>query len=251
MISDLTKGITDYLQAFELINKLRLWKFVLIVGFMSTILGFGLFYSGYFLLDTFSSSLQELYPFDWGKEHIASVIKYLGLAILFLTGIFFYKYLIFILFVPFLGYLSEKIEEDLTGRPAGYSFLNVLRLLKDIFRGLRISIRLIYKEMIWLILLFLLGLFPLFTPLIPIFAFIIQSFYAGYGNFDWALERFYNVRGRISFVSRNRSLTLGNGIAFMALLSIPLIGFFLAPVLSVGAATISVIDRLKKENLMQ
>lgn len=250
MLTDLLKGISDYLKAFELINKLRLWKYVFIVGVLSILLGIGLLYSSYFLLDTFSASLERLYPFEWGKEYLAIAIKYLGLAILFLTGIFFYKYLIFIIFVPFLGPLSEKIEEHLTGRKAGYSFLNVTRLIKDIFRGLRISMRLIYKEMLWLILLFFLGLFPPFTPFIPFLAFIIQSFYAGYGNFDWALERFYNVRGRISFVSQNRSLTLGNGISFMILLSIPIVGFFLAPVLSVGAATVSVIEKLKKENLL-
>ena len=248
MLIDLTKGISDYLKGFELINRLRLWKYVFFVGLISIIFGIGILFFGYYLMGNLSSYIQELYPFEWGKVHIAAIIKYLGVALLFMIGIFFYKYLVFILFVPFLGPISEKIEEHLTGRKAGYSFFNFSRLSKDISRGIRISLRLIYKEMLWLILLLLLGLFPLFSPFVPVFAFLIQAFYAGYANFDWALERFYNVRDRIGFVSQNRSLTLGNGIAFMVLLCIPVLGFFLAPVLSVGAATISVIERLQSNS---
>lgn len=250
MIRNIVKGIADYSKALDLINKLKLWRYVFVVGLISVVLGVGLIYFGYSILDGFIPKLQSLYPFEWGKDHIDSIIKYLGIFILILFGMLFYKYMVFILFVPFLGPLSEKIEEHLTGHKAGYSFLNFGRLLKDIFRGIIISIRLIFKELFWMILLFFLGIIPIFSPFVPVIAFFIQSFYAGYGNFDWALERFYSVRGRISFVQQNKSLTLGNGIPFMILLSIPILGFFLAPVLSVGAATISVIEKLQEERLL-
>lgn len=245
MINNIIKGFSDYSRALKLINELKLWKYVFIVGLISIVAGIALMYGGYVMIDRITPVLQNLYPFEWGKEYAADVFKFSGLLIMILIGFILYKYIVFILFVPFLGPLSEKIEEYLTGRKAGYSFYNIPRLIKDIIRGIMISIRLIYKEIFWMIILFIVGFIPILSPFIPFAAFLIQSFYAGYGNFDWALERFYGVKGRIGFVSQNRSLTLGNGIAFMLLLSIPVIGFFLAPVLSVGAATISVIERLE------
>ncbi len=246
MIRGLASGITDYIEAFSLISKLKLWKFLIFVGIISVILGIAMFYGTYLLFDKSQSSIESIYPFEWGKESIGLVFKYLGLFIVLIIGFLFYKYLVFIIFVPFLGPLSEKIEEYLTGKPTGYSFLNFKRLLVDIIRGLRISIRLIYKELIWLIVLFFIGLIPIFTPFIPIFVFIIQSFYAGYGNLDWALERYYNVGERIDFIGQNKALTLGNGLAFNFIISIPVIGFFLAPALSVAAATISVVEMKEK-----
>ncbi len=244
MIRNLAKGITDYIEACSLISKLKLWKFLIFVGIISVVLGVALFYLTYLIFDKSQPSIENIYPFDFGKESIGFIFKYLGLFLVLIIGFLFYKYLVFIIFVPFLGPLSEKIEEHLTGKPAGYSFLNFRRLFVDIIRGIKISIRLIYKEMIWLIILFFVGLIPIFTPFIPVFAFIIQSFYAGYGNLDWALERFYNVSERIDFIDRNKMLTLGNGIAFNFIISIPVIGFFLAPALSVAAATISVVEKL-------
>lgn len=246
MIRNLLNGITDYIEAFNLISKLKLWKFLVLIGFISVVLGIALFYGIYILFERSHTTIESIYPFSMGKEYIGFIFKYLGLLLVLIISLLFYKYLVFIIFVPFLGPLSEKIEEHLTGKPAGYSFLNFKRFVVDIFRGVKISIRLIYKEMIWLIALFFIGLIPIFTPFIPIFTFIIQSFYAGYGNFDWALERYYNVDERIDFISQNKALTLGNGIGFNFIISIPLIGFFLAPALSVAAATITVIRQLHK-----
>jgi CysZ protein len=246
MIRNLSKGILDYLEAFSLISKLKLWNFLIFVGIISMMLGIALFYGTYLLFEKSQTSIESIYPFGMGKEYIGLIFKYLGLFLVLIIGFLFYKYLVFIIFIPFLGPLSEKIEEHLTGKLAGYSFLNFKRFVVDIFRGFKISIRLIYKEMIWLIILFFIGLIPIFTPFIPIFVFIIQSFYAGYGNFDWALERYYNVDDRIEFIGKNKSLALGNGLAFNFIISIPLIGFFLAPALSVAAATISVISQLQK-----
>lgn len=248
MIKSVTKGINDYIRAFKLMNRLKLWKYVIFTGILSLIFGGALIFLSIAMIDIFSASIISIYPFEWGKEYIISIAKFISGISTAVLGLMLYKYIVFILFVPFLGPISEKIEEHLTGEKAGYSFLNIKRLVKDVLRGLGISIRLIYKELVWVIILFILSFFPIFSPFIPILAFIIEAFYAGYGNFDWALERYYNVPGRVSFIRNNKGLTLGNGIPFMLLLSIPVIGFFLAPALSVAAATVSVIEKIKEKS---
>ena len=242
-MTDITKGISDYFRAFNLIFKLKLWKYVILVGLLSMLFGLGLIFSAYKSVDLFSNSLLNIYPFDFGKEYVVSIAKIMSVVLALALTILLYKYAVFVIFVPFLGPMSESIEEYLTGKKSGYPFWKINRLVKDILRGLKISARLFYKESIWLIIISIMGLIPILTPLIPVMIFLVQSFYGGYGNFDWTLERFYNVNQRIEFIRSNRSLTLGNGIPFILLLSIPVIGFFLAPILSVGAATISVVER--------
>lgn len=243
MLNDIIKGFGDYSRAFSLMSKLSLWKYVFLTGILSILLGGGLIYLSTSVIEMFSSSIVSIYPFEWGSEYVVSIAKFISGIITAIIGFMLYKYIVFILFVPFLGPISEKVEEHLTGVNTGYSALNVTRLLKDMVRGLRISIRILTKELKWIVLLFILSFIPIFSPFTFIFAFLVESFYAGYGNFDWALERTHNVRERIYFVRDNRPLTLGNGIPFILLLMIPIVGLLIAPALSVAAATISVIER--------
>lgn len=244
MINDIVKGINDYFRAFALMNKLSLWKYVVLTGVLSIIFGGALIYLSLSMIELFSYSIIHLYPFEWGKDYIIGFAKFISGTSVFILGILLYKYIVFILFIPFLGPISERIEAYLTGQKVGVSIFNISVLVKNVFRGIRISLRLMFKELKWFIALFLLSFFPLIGVFIPIIAFIIQAFYGGYGNFDWALERYYNVRERINFVRDNKGLTLGNGIPFTLLLMIPVLGFFLAPALSVAAATISVVERI-------
>jgi CysZ protein len=247
MIKDIVKGINDYFRAFSLMGKLKLWKYVVLTGLLSLIFGGLLIFLSIAMINIFSSTIIGIYPFDFGKDYVISIAKFISGISTAILGLMLYKYIVFIIFVPFLGPISEKIEEHLTGVKSGYSVFNIPRLIKDVLRGLRISIRLVYKELIWVILLFILSFFPLFSPFVPIVAFIVEAFYGGYGNFDWALERYYNVKERVAFIRYNKGLTLGNGIPFTLMLSIPVIGFFLAPALSVAAATISVVERIKRQ----
>ena len=77
---------------------------------------------------------------------------------------------------------------------------------------------------------------------VPIGIVLIQAYYAGFGNLDYFMDRHYSVKDSIAFVNRNKGVALGNGLGFLALLAIPIIGVFLAPTLGVAAATLSGID---------
>jgi len=245
MLNDVIKGIKDYFRAFALMNKLKLWKYVFFTGILSILFGGGLVLGMMGMIQAFAGTIKALYPFEAGKEYIVTIAQFISAAATIVLGLMIYKYIVFIVFVPFLGPMSEKVEEYLTGRKTGYPAWNLVRLAKDVWRGLLISLRLLYKELIWLVVLFILGFIPLISPFVPALAFLVDAFYGGYGNFDWALERYYNVRQRIEFIRYNKGLTLGNGIPFVLLLSIPVLGFFLAPALSVVAATISVVERIE------
>jgi CysZ protein len=97
-------------------------------------------------------------------------------------------------------------------------------------------------------LILLIGLFPIATFAVPVLIFIIQAYYAGFGNFDYYLERYANVSQSKYFVSRNKGLAVGNGAVFLALLLIPIAGLFLAPALATTAATVEGIKRRDQLN---
>ncbi len=71
----------------------------------------------------------------------------------------------------------------------------------------------------------------------------MQSYYAGFGNLDFALERHYRYADSVRFVQRNRALALGNGAVFMLLL-FTFAGFLVALPLGTVAATIETVKRV-------
>ena len=65
---------------------------------------------------------------------------------------------------------------------------------------------------------------------------------------DYTLERHFEVKESVAFVKRNRGVAIGNGIVFMGMLFIPVVGIILALPLSVTASTIETVKLIEKEN---
>ena len=80
---------------------------------------------------------------------------------------------------------------------------------------------------------------------------MVQSYYAGFGNMDYTLERHFTYRESISFVKRNKGTALGNGIVFMAMLLIPVVGIILVLPLSVTAASTETVKLLKESKQLK
>jgi CysZ protein len=159
---------------------------------------------------------------------------------MFIVFLLVYKNLIVVLLSPFMSPLSVKVEETLTG-VVQKSNLSDISL---IMRGLRLSLRNLFKEILFTIPLFLLSFIPLVGLIFTFFILIIQAYYAGFGNMDYALERYFKSYESIAFIRKNRGLAVGNGAGFLLLLLIPVAGLFLAPVLATVAGSMSAIKRL-------
>lgn len=100
-----------------------------------------------------------------------------------------------------------------------------------------------FREITATIFLLLLGLFPLFTPFTTFLVFVLQAYYAGFGNLDFALERRFRYRESVAFVQSNRMLAIGNGTVYLLLL-MTFIGFLVALPVGVVAATLETNKRL-------
>jgi CysZ protein len=81
------------------------------------------------------------------------------------------------------------------------------------------------------------------TPLL----FLVQAYYAGFGNMDYTLERHYEYRDSVSFIKKNKGYAIGNGIVFMAMLLIPVIGIILVLPVAVTAASKTTLKLLKEQ----
>jgi len=81
--------------------------------------------------------------------------------------------------------------------------------------------------------------------------YLVQSYYAGFGNMDYTLERHFKYSESVKFVRQNRGLAIGNGIVFMLVLLIPLVGIILVLPLSVTAASTETLAVLNKSGKLQ
>jgi len=111
-------------------------------------------------------------------------------------------------------------------------------------------LRNILYEFSIIIPLLLLSFIPVIGIVFTILAFIVQAYYAGFGNIDYTLERHFTYRDSVRFVKRNRGIAIGIGIVFMAVLLIPVLGVILVLPFSVTAASrITLEEMIKEENI--
>ena len=244
MIRNFLAGISGYFSALRLIPKLKLWKFLFAPALLSFVLGFLILGSAWKLSGPLGSFLVQWYPFETGASIVAGITGFASGFFILLIGIVLYKNLIMIVVSPFMSPLSQKVEEHLTGEQFNTKF-KITSFSKSLLRGLRISLRNIGKELFFVILLFPLSLIPGIGVVFMVLLFIVQSYYAGFGNLDYSLDRHFNYKESVNIVKNNRSLSIGNGTVFMLLLMTG-VGFLFAPPLATIAATVSHVKQLPR-----
>ncbi|WP_439152800.1 EI24 domain-containing protein [Winogradskyella sp.] len=248
MINNILKGIKAYTGTFELISKLKLWKYfavpIAISVFTALIIGL----SAYGLSDNIGRFIANIWPWDWGKVTFTSISTFIGGIVVLAIGLILYKHIIMALSAPFMSPVSEKIEAHLTGiekhKHRKTSFKNQL------WRGIRINIRNLGKELLITIPILLLKFIPVVNIFSTVLLFLIQAYYAGFGNMDYTLERHFKYRESIQFVRKYRGIAIGNGIVFILFLFIPVIGVILVLPMSVTASSLNTVKLLKDDNML-
>ena len=243
MLSDFFKGVAAYSRALGLISELRLWKYLLLPGLLGIGVGLVIVGAAWSFYDDLSALILSWLDFSSsGFFHtFSNVIS--ALAILAL-GIILYKHLLMVIVSPFMSPLAQRVEEHLTGKAGAYYGFSASQAIKDLLRGLRIALRNLFRELLFTLPLLLLSFLPVVGIVGAIALFLVQAFYAGFGNMDYTLERHFSVRESVRFVRENRWLAVGNGSIFMLLLSTG-IGVFVAPPLATVAASIETVKRLE------
>jgi len=73
MVRDFFDGITSYFQAFRLIGKLRLWKFVLVPGLISLFLGGLIGFLAWWKATAIGNFILSWYPWEYGSDVIGKI----------------------------------------------------------------------------------------------------------------------------------------------------------------------------------
>ncbi len=245
MIYDFIAGVTSYASALNHITKHKLWSYVLLPGLLSLLLGLGIFGMAWGLAATVGELLDNLWVWDWGRTVVEKASTVLGGILVLIIGLILFKQIIIIVLGPLMSALSKKVEHQLLGDKFVEPKMSFGQNVSVIFRSLKIVLRNIIRELLFTLLLLTLGFVPLLSPFVAVFIFLLQSYYAGFGNLDFALERHLGFKDSIRFVHRQRGLAIGNGVIYIALL-FTIIGFLVALPLSTVAATIETVKRVGK-----
>lgn len=244
MLKNIVIGFKAYLDAFGLLNKLKLWKYFIIPILISILTAIIIIATALYFAENIGNQIARLWQLDWGGETVSTISHIIGGALILVFGLIIYKHIVMAFSAPFMSPVSEKIEAHYKGTVAKEEGLKAFSI--TLMRAIKINIRNLGKEFLFIIPLFFLSLIPVIGIIFSILIFLVQAYYAGFGNMDYTLERHLSYKESIAFVKKNRGIALGNGIGFMLLLLVPVIGFILVLPLSVVAAsdkTIQLLDQ--------
>jgi CysZ protein len=173
----------------------------------------------------------------WFATILAWIIK---LALWFLSGTFS-KYVTLILLSPLLSLLSEAAEEKQKG--IAYAF-NFTQFLKDVLRGIGISLRNMLLEYAIIALCFMVTLIfpPLFFITTP-FLLVVSWYFTGFTMLDYNFERHkMGISQSVKFTRRHKGTACGVGMVYWLCMLLPFIGLMLGPTLAVIGACTSFLD---------
>ncbi len=247
MVKNIVKGIKTYVGSFKLISQLKLWKYFFIPIGISVLTAIIVGFLAYTLSDTIGHLIARIWIWETGKETFTTISSIIGGVFIVAMGLVLYKHIVMALSAPFMSPVSEKIEAHLTG--AATHQHRDTSFNDQLWRGIRINLRNLLKELLLTILILLIGLIPVIGIISTVLLFLTQAFYAGFGNMDYTLERHLPYKESVRFVKNNRGIAIGNGIVFMLFLLLPVIGIILVLPLSVTAASINTITLLKTETI--
>ena len=245
MLKDIIIAIQSYQEAHRFIVKHRLWKWILIPGFLYSVL----FCAGIYLFWISSGqAIDSLFSITGLKKWMYTIegswLKFLfifGQVILQLVLLLFYfslfKFLFLIIGSPLFAYLSEKTEAIMEGRDFPFCFA---QLLKDIARGIKLALRNALWQTVYTLSILILSFIPFVGWFTPLIALIIECYYLGFAMLDYSCERNkLSTSQSIEFIGKHKGLAVGNGIVFYLMHAIIIAGWILAPSYAVVAATIS------------
>jgi CysZ protein len=255
-VSGLFKAIGNCLKAFELLFKKGVWPFMLYQLGIWVLLWVFSIYSLFTIADYISQWLRPYLGIDtipdgghWLsplKPYLAGVFGFLIAVVLkvffwFVAGTFT-KYLLLIILSPVLALLSEKTEEKLTGKKFDFS---MSQLLKDIFRGIVISLRnMLFEYSIMLGCFILTLLFPPLGIVTAPFLLLAGWYFTGFTLMDYNCERHrMGVRNSVRFIRQNKGYACGIGITYSFFLALPFtmgsfIGLLFGPgICAIGSTT--------------
>jgi CysZ protein len=248
MLKEIIISIQSFFDAHKFIVKNKLWKWIIVPGIVYCLLfSIGIYFFGVtsyqlvqlILLKTGIKAWLESMQNGW-LNLLVIVGQGIIISVLFLFYFSLFKFLFLIIGSPVFAYLSEKTESILEGKDYPFNFK---QLIKDILRGIRIALRNIVWQTVYIITILILSFIPLIGWIAPLVALMVECYYFGFSMLDYSSERNkLSASQSIEFIGRHKGLAIGNGLIFYIMHLVPFIGWIFAPSYAVIAATLSLVS---------
>lgn len=255
------KAISNCFIGIDLLFKKGLWPYL----FYSVLVWFLMWMGSIWLFSEVATTVSEYITQQLNFKEIPDSGSWLSFAKPFLTGYFsfiltwifkilfwlisstFSKYIVLIFLSPLFSLLSEAVEEKVNGKK--YPF-KLFQLLKDIGRGILISIRNMMLEYFFIAVCFIITL--MVPPLIIItapFLLLVSWYFLGFTMLDYNFERHkMTITKSLKFARKHSGLACGIGIVYSVFMLLPFfLGLMFGPVLAVVGATICFLEIKEKE----
>lgn len=238
MLSQISTSVEAYGRALSYLGKPGYARYLLVPILVNILLLAGIITMAVIyaapLIDYLMAQVQ-IEPDSW-IDFISPLLVVVLTGIVIIGYLLVYKYLVLTLISPFLALLSEKIEEEQTGREFPFSWS---QLFRDLGRAAAINFRNFVLEFIATIIFAIFTFIPLIGLLSPVALLLVQSYFFGFALMDFNAERHrLSRRSTESWMRRNFWSVSGVGVIFHFIFLIPVIGWFLAPVWSSVAGTL-------------
>lgn len=187
---------------------------------------------------------------------INSIVKLLISSSKFILGIvilliyfFTFKTILIALLSPILSYLSEKIDSNLTNKDFNFSLKDNGRFM---LRGIKIGIICLVKQLLGTLLLLILSFIPVIGLITPFLLFLLQGYFTGFAFMDYTLERYkFSTNESMKFIRKKRIYSIICGSIFTLLFFIPILGIFIAPLITCAAVTKLTISLINEDDQYQ
>jgi CysZ protein len=247
------RALILWAEAWKFANLHKLWRFLWIPFFATfaaaILLGMGLYKLHDVMMSWIWNKLEVWDLWPW----VFTVLWWSALLAFGFLSLVFFRYVVLVISFPFMSKVSHQVEKILKGENANSQNekFSVTSMLKDWSRGIAVSIMLFIKEMGWIILFTVLSLIPGMALVTGPIIFGFQSFFAGASNMDYTLERYKGISESWRFMKTHSGAAIGNGIVFLLILAIPIVGLLIAPLLATISSTLHTIELLNKETHYQ
>ncbi|MGQ4385902.1 EI24 domain-containing protein [Streptomyces sp. SAS_270] len=147
---------------------------------------------------------------------------------------------------PFYESLSEKVDRDVS--PDGTAPESGLPLWRELLISARDSLRIVFRAVVWGVLLFALGFVPFVgQTVIPVIGFFVTGFFLTEELTAVALQRrSVQLRDRLTLLRSRKTLVWGFGAPLGLAFLVPFVAVFLMPG-AVAGATLLARDLLGEE----
>lgn len=238
MIKDFILSILSYFEALIFAIRHGLLRYFLLSGILGLLIWVAIF-----LIVKFSSvslfGLVEGFLPEWLL--FGTMPWLIGIALMVVFYIIF-KYIYMIILSPFMGPLANRVAQ-IKSEGQNIQEESRVQFVRDIVRSSYLALRNIVREIFYTILLLLASLIPGVAIISPFLIIAVQSYYAGFGNMDYYMEGRYSSKESVSLVSDNKGIAIGNGLPFVFMILIPIIGVGIALPLATIAGTLTMVKK--------